>query len=105
MLNFPLGIRYNWCKNIFLNTGLLADIDLSNKSPMDVDGNDNDAVYQNGIGAYIGAGYTFDLKNGFSMFVNPYLKAHKIVYPFDKEWNSLRIFDYGIKVGVTYDLK
>ncbi|MFA7492460.1 MAG: hypothetical protein WCZ43_02965, partial [Proteiniphilum sp.] len=59
---------------------------------------------QTGIGAMIGVGVKYDLKNvpvGF--FANPYFKMHSLL-PFSMEKYHQRTDESGFRFGVVYSL-
>lgn len=95
MINVPATLRANFLKYFFVNGGLILDIDASTNSPID---------NQTGIGALIGVSVKYDFKSGVSAFVNPYTKIHSLIPFLDRKYHQ-RIWENGIRVGITYDLK
>jgi len=95
LINVPVTLRANFLKYFFVNGGLIVDIDASTNSPID---------NQTGIGAIFGISVKYDFKNGISTFVNPYTKIHSLIPFSDPEYHQ-RIWENGIRVGITYDLK
>jgi hypothetical protein len=95
LINIPVTLRANFLKYFFVNGGLIVDIDASTNSPID---------NQTGIGAILGLSAKYDFKNGLSAFVNPYTKIHSLIPCVDIEYHQ-RIWENGIRVGITYALK
>lgn len=94
LINIPLTVRANFLKYLFVNGGLLMDIDVSNNSVIDS---------QTGIGMQVGCGVKYDFKFGTSLFVNPYYKSHALI-PFSSEDYPQRVLESGIRIGLTYKL-
>lgn len=85
MVNIPVGLRVDFLKYGFVNSGIL--VDLTNEP---------------GIGSYFGAGMKIESEVGMGLYVNPYVKIHSIV-PVNFNQNVDRIIETGIKIGVTYN--
>jgi len=94
IINIPIAVRANFLKYLFINGGLIVDIDASKDSAIDS---------QTGIGGLLGFGANYDFGFGASIFVNPYLKAHSLI-PFSGENSPQRVMESGIRIGVTYKL-
>jgi hypothetical protein len=61
-------------------------------------------IDQQGLGLMAGFGANFNLKSGFSLFVNPYSKFHALInFPAEKG-DNYRINESGIRIGVTYTI-
>lgn len=95
LINIPVTLRANFLKYFFANGGLFFDVDASTNSPIDS---------QTGIGALFGVSVKYDFKNGVSAFINPYTKIHSLI-PFVGTEYHQRIWENGIRVGITHDLK
>jgi len=95
LINVPVTLRANFLKYFFVNGGLIVDIDASTNSPID---------NQTGIGALIGLSAKYDFKSGVSVFVNPYTKIHSLIPFLDTEHHQ-RVWENGIRIGITYDLR
>ncbi|MBN2280254.1 MAG: hypothetical protein JXQ65_06725 [Candidatus Marinimicrobia bacterium] len=95
LIIIPLTLRANFLKYIFVNGGLFLDIDASTNSPIDS---------QTGIGTVLGLSVKYDFKNGVTTFINPYTKIHSLIPFADSEYHQ-RIWENGIRVGITYNLK
>lgn len=95
LINIPVTLRANFLKYFFINGGLFLDIDASLNSPIDS---------QTGLGALGGIAFNYHFKNGVSAFVNPYIKIHSLVPTSDIQYHQ-RVWENGIRFGVTYDLK
>ncbi len=95
LINIPVTLRANFLKYFFVNGGLIVDIDASSDSPID---------NQTGIGALIGVALKYDCKSGISLFLNPYTKIHSLIPFADTEYHQ-RIWENGIRLGITYTLK
>ncbi|MCP4553418.1 MAG: outer membrane beta-barrel protein [Bacteroidetes bacterium] len=94
IINIPIAVRVNFLKYLFLNGGLVIDIDVSKESEIDS---------QAGIGGLLGLGVNYDFGCGASVFVNPYIKAHSLI-SFSGENYPQRLMETGIRIGVTYNL-
>ena len=94
LVNIPVTLRANFLKYFFINGGLILGIDGSN-SPID---------NQTGIGGLLGLSVKYDFNNGISVFVNPYTKIHSLIPFVDTDYHQ-RIWENGIRIGITYDLK
>jgi hypothetical protein len=94
LVNIPLTLRVNFLKYFFVNGGLIVDIDGSTNSSID---------NQTGIGTLLGLSIKYDFNFGISAFVNPYTKIHSLI-PFQAEQYHQRIWENGIRIGLTYDL-
>lgn len=95
VVDIPVSVRWNFLKYFFLNGGLLLGIDTGKK---------NDLDSQTGIGAMIGFGAKYDLKNipvGF--FANPYFKMHSLL-PFAMDKYHQRTDESGFRLGAVYYL-
>ncbi|MBN1186662.1 MAG: hypothetical protein JXB49_30575 [Bacteroidales bacterium] len=95
LIDIPVTLRANFLKYFFVNGGLIVDIDGSTNSSID---------NQTGIGALIGLSIKYDFDFGISAFVNPYTKIHSLI-PFQGEQYHQRIWENGIRIGFTYDLR
>ena len=72
---------------------------------VDMDGSLNSPISnQTGIGALLGFAIKYDFDSGISAFVNPYTKIHSLV-PFQAGQHHQRIWENGIRIGLTYDLE
>ncbi|RNC64231.1 outer membrane beta-barrel protein [Proteiniphilum sp. X52] len=95
VVDIPVTARWAFLKYFFLNGGLLLGIDTGKENHLDS---------QTGIGATIGVGAKYDLKNtGVSLFVNPYYKIHNLI-PFSMGNYHLRTDESGFRLGVVYHL-
>lgn len=95
LVQIPVTVRFNFLRYFFLNGGVLLDIDASEKNQMES---------QSGIGAILGLGVKYDLKNApVGFFVNPYFKQHNLL-PFSSEKYHVRAKEYGFRLGVVYHL-
>ncbi|MFV0471378.1 MAG: hypothetical protein ACK5L7_05020 [Paludibacteraceae bacterium] len=86
LINVPVGFNINFLQYGFIQSGVLLDL-----------------LYQPGFGSYMGCGVHFQSEYGLGVFVNPYIKAHSLL-PFNFDFNTDRIIDTGIKIGVTYSV-
>lgn len=93
LITVPLTLRANFWKYFFVNGGLILDFGGS-KSPIDD---------QTGLGGLLGVALKYDFASGFSVFANPYSKIHALI-PFTSNNYQERIWENGVRVGVTYDL-
>jgi len=95
LVNIPITLRVNFLKYFFVNGGILFEMDAGTSSPIDG---------QTGIGSVLGLGIKYDFKSGFSVFANPYIKAHSLV-PFTSGDNHQRVMESGFRFGLMYALK
>ncbi|HHT23569.1 MAG TPA: hypothetical protein GXZ87_09730 [Bacteroidales bacterium] len=86
LLNIPIGVKAEFLKYGFVNSGILVDV-----------------THEAGIGSYFGGGVSFVSPVGFGVFVNPYVKMHSIL-PVDFNFTSRKVLEMGIKIGVSYKL-
>jgi hypothetical protein len=96
LINIPLTARLNFGKFLYLNGGLLLDIDISSKS------SPNNS--QSGIGTIIGIGSKYDFKSGWEITINPYTKLHSVI-AFIPSVNTERLWETGFRIGVMIPLK
>lgn len=94
-VSIPVTLRANFLKYFFINGGLMVDIDGSSKGSIE---------NQTGIGVLLGLSTKYDFDFGISAFVNPYTKIHSLI-PFQGEQYHQRIWENGIRIGLTYDLR
>lgn len=96
VINIPVTVRWTFLNYFFLNGGLLIGIDVQKENHLD---------NQTGIGAMIGVGAKYDLKNTpLGLFVNPYYKISSLI-PFSMEKYHLRTDESGFRFGVVYYLR
>lgn len=95
IIDIPVTLRVSFLKYLFVNGGLLIDIDASSNSPIDS---------QTGIGAILGLGVKYDWASGVGVFVNPYSKVHSLI-PFVDRKNHQSVWENGFRFGVTYKIK
>lgn len=94
LISIPVNARFNFLKYFYAQSGLLADIDISDKKDID---------RQTGIGAALGLGAKYDFKK-VSVFINPYLRNHGI-FAFNTPrglFSNDMISETGVKLGVLY---
>ncbi len=94
LINIPVTVRANFLKYFFVNGGIFIGIDTSMKSPV---------KNQAGIGVLSGFAVKYNFRFGVSVFVNPYTKIHSLL-PFSRTEYHQRIWENGIRIGLTYDL-
>lgn len=95
VIDIPVTVRWNFLQYLFLNGGLLLGIDADKEDHLDS---------QTGIGAMIGIGAKYDLKNiPVGVFVNPYYKIHSLI-PFTMEKYHERTDEAGFRFGIVYYL-
>lgn len=94
LVNVPLTLRVNFLKYFFVNAGLFFDFDGISSTAID---------NQTGIGSLLGLALKYDFDSGVSAFVNPYTKLHSLI-PFSPAQYHQRIWENGIRIGITYDL-
>jgi len=95
LINIPATLKASFLKYFFVNGGLIVDIDASTNSPID---------NQTGIGSILGLSVKYDFKNDISAFINPYTKIHSLIPFADMKYHQ-RIWENGIRAGITYDIK
>ena len=95
VVDIPVTVRWTFLNYFFLNGGLLLGIDTEKENYLD---------NQTGIGAVIGIGAKYDLKNiPVGLFVNPYFNIHNLI-PFSMENYHERTSEEGFRFGVVYYL-
>lgn len=94
VLTIPLTLRASFLKYLFVNGGLMVNID---GGSMPIDG-------QTGLGSLLGVGLKYDFKSGIGLFANPYAKIYSLV-PFEHKDNRQRILESGFRFGVVYKLR
>lgn len=96
LINIPLTARINCGKYLYLNGGLLLNIDISGKSS---------AFYsQSGVGTIIGIGGKYDFKSGWEITINPSIKLHSVI-SFIHSTGTERLWETGWRLGVMMPLK
>jgi len=94
LLSVPVGIRLNFLKYFFINGAVLMDMQLSSSADMNS---------QSGIGAMGGVAFKYDFRSGFSVFINPYFKAHSILSFSDNNYKEMLI-ESGTRIGFMIQL-
>jgi hypothetical protein len=95
VVDIPLTIRWTFLKYFFLNGGLLIGIDTGRENHLDS---------QTGIGAIIGIGAKYDLKNiPVGLFVNPYFNIHSLI-AFSTGNYHRRTSENSFRFGIVYYL-
>ena len=95
LISIPLTLRANFFKYLFADAGTFIDFDFSDKYEI--------INNQTGMGVRIGLGAKYDFKFGMSLFANPFVRLHCLV-PFMPEKLHNKLFDRGIRFGISYDL-
>ncbi|HBT84928.1 MAG: outer membrane beta-barrel protein [Fermentimonas sp.] len=96
VIDIPATVRLTFLKYFFLNGGLLLGIDTEKENHLDD---------QTGIGALIGVGAKYDLKNTpVGLFVNPYYKIHSLI-PFSVDKYHIRTDESGFRFGIVYYMR
>ncbi|MEQ8472525.1 MAG: hypothetical protein RIC35_15135 [Marinoscillum sp.] len=95
ILVVPVGVRVNFLKYAFINTGILIDTSL---------GHSTNISAQNGIGFNLGMGLQYEFNFGLGVFVNPYAAMHSAVHLSAENYPE-RSTESGLKIGVTYLLR
>lgn len=96
MITVPVSLRVNFLRYLFLSGGVLFASDFSSSMPIDS---------QTGLGATIGAGLQYTLKERFTLFVNPYSKAHSLVSFSGRSQYKQHLFESGFRVGITFTIR
>lgn len=94
LLSLPLTLRANFLRFLYVNGGILMDLDLGGYTP---------SRYQSGVGYLFGLAAKYDFKFGGSIFINPYFKKRSLV-PFSSNEDKLKVDEAGIRVGLNYNL-
>ncbi len=94
LLEIPFYIRADFLNYFFVNTGTFITWHIQP---------DNSVDSQSGMGAFLGIAIKYDFKQGLSLFVNPYLKAHSLI-AFQKSNHQLHLMETGFRFGITYRL-
>ena len=95
LIGIPLTLRANFWRFFFANAGTFVDLDFSSK--------DEIINNQTGMGFVMGLGVNYDFEFGMSLFANPFLRLHSVI-PFAQKKHYKRLFDCGVRFGITYDL-
>lgn len=97
LINIPVTARINFFRYVFVNGGIILDIDTSTESPIDS---------QTGLGSLLGIGAQYQFKNRIGIFANGYQKFHALVSTeseaSDHRW---RVMESGVRFGVTYGFR
>lgn len=94
VLTIPLTLRASFLKYLFINGGLMINVD-GGSMPIDS---------QTGLGSLLGVGLKYDFKSGVGLFANPYVKFYSLV-PIEREDNRQQVLESGFRFGVVYKLK
>ena len=94
LLYIPVTLRVSFLKYLFAGGGLLVDIDLGDSKVIDK---------QTGMGVTLGAGFSYDLPFGLTVFANPYINIHSIV-SFSNGPLSDKFIESGGRIGVLMRL-
>lgn len=92
IIEIPIGLRYFIDDYFSVSGGALLGFDTNATSMV---------KSQSGVGVFLSAGAQYPFKNGISIFANPFLKLHSAL-PFGEWKNHQRIFDAGVKLGLSY---
>lgn len=92
IINIPAALRATFLKYLFINSGLLVDIDLSKP---------NGISSQNGIGTLLGLGFNYDFDKGMSVSINPYIKAHSLISTSSDRYPE-RLMESGLRMGIAF---
>jgi hypothetical protein len=93
IIYIPLFMKFNFGKRYFINTGLIGDIDVSNK---------NHLSKQSGVGIGLGVGIEYSIFKTFILTFNPYTNLHGTIMT-TKESYPTRILDIGLKLVMRTD--
>jgi len=94
LINVPVTLRVNFLKYLIVNAGLFFDFSRMSDTPID---------NQTGLGTLLGLSLKYDFNTGISAFVNPYTKLHSLI-PFNPGQYHQRVWENGIRIGLSYDL-
>lgn len=95
LINVPVTLRANFLEYFFVNAGLILDFNGIADTVID---------NQTGIGTLLGLSLKYDFNNGISAFINPYTKLHSLI-PFSPGQYHQRVWENGVRIGITYDLE
>ncbi|NJK97884.1 MAG: PorT family protein [Chloroflexia bacterium] len=95
LINIPVTARINFLKYLFVNGGVLIEMDASSSMPINS---------QTGFGAVLGVGVHYGFKSGVNLFINPYSKFHSLA-PFESGNNHQKIFETGVRIGVGFTVR
>ncbi len=96
LLYLPVFLRYNLSKHLFINGGVMADIDVSNNLEISSSRSLNS---QSGVGLGLGIGGEVAVFRALYLQLNPYLNLHGVIL-MQGENNPGRILDAGIRLGI-----
>lgn len=93
MLYIPLYLQIDLSKNIFLDGGLLGDIDITR---------DKYITNQSGMGVGLGIGAQFKIADKVTLQFNPYLNFHGLLL-WENEMYPEHVLDSGIKLRLMFN--
>jgi len=94
IISFPIAVERGFKYDFFITAGAQIDFELNTWTKLKMDD-------QKGIGLLFSIGKTFHISENVYFSVAPNIKMHSVI-PFDRESNHQRLFDYGIKLDITY---
>lgn len=89
VIYIPVVLKMDFGKHFFLNTGFLADIDVTKDSYI---------TSQSGMGATVGAGAEFIITNSFSIQFNPYINFHGLLLTQSDDYPE-RVLESAVKIN------
>ncbi len=92
LITVPVTIKASIFKYLFINGGVILDMDISTNSPIDS---------QTGLGPIAGVGLQYEFNFGASVFLNPYLRIHSLLPFADVEYHQ-RVWENGFRFGILY---
>jgi len=92
LITVPVTLKASIFKYLFINGGVILDMDISTNSPIDS---------QTGLGPMAGVGLQYEFNFGASVFLNPYLRIHSLL-PFADIENHQRVWENGFRFGILY---
>lgn len=100
----PLTLRLSFLKYLFLQGGLVVDIQAKNNVFDQLSGKYDVIRNQSGIGSLFELGGSYRFKNNFSIFSGLNNEIHSLI-PFERSSDKKKWVDVGIKIGLRYHFK
>ncbi|WP_028298031.1 outer membrane beta-barrel protein [Olivibacter sitiensis] len=94
LLSVPVYGKFSFLRFLYLNGGVMLDIEAKNSGGVNS---------QSGIGAGVGIGAQYYLKNGIGFFLNPQLIQHRVI-GFHSEQYPNKLTEASASIGISYKL-
>jgi hypothetical protein len=94
ILSIPICIVRSFKDGFFISLGTQVDVEVNTWTKHFID-------RQNGLGFNFSIGKTFHVSENIYFSLSPIVKIHSVL-PFASQENNQHLFDYGIKIDLTY---